>query len=657
MAASSSSSIGDAIAALQSGNLELARALAERQLQDGPGSAQLQHVLGLIECRSGRLESGIDHLRQAAGAEPDNLAYRVMLARALNDSGRASEAFAVSAPPTGTSPPELALWHVHAEAAQALGDHANAEQAWKILCAARLEDWRAWANYGDALAGLDRWADAANALRQAAALNPNESPLQEKLASALARAGFYEEAADRLGAMLDAGPDDAGIRLTLARLLADLGRQEDSMAQLERAAQVAVGGAASGKDEAGLIRIALGDWNDASEPPSARNRRSLRELALLLERTNRMEALRNLLDEAEGLGIAREELGYPAAAVALRDGDAGEAKGLLELEDSAPDPVRWNRLMAKILDSLGDPEGAFAAAETMNRAVSDFDGWVRRGAEYRRRIRALAATVTPEWSAKLRPLESGLRAPPAFLVGFPRSGTTLLDTFLMGHPDTEVIEERHMLGAAETVLGDIAQLPLRPLEQLRQARKAYLAELDRHVDQTFTGLIVDKLPLNMLGLSAIHSLFPDARIIFAQRHPCDAVLSGFMQSFTLNDAMACFLTIEDAADFYDAAMSLFTRSRNTLPLASHTLVYEELIADPARALKPLIAFLGLEWRPELLDHRATAKARGAIITPSYDQVIQPLNKAPSGRWRRYEKQLEPVLPVLLPWAERLGYSD
>ena len=98
-------------------------------------------------------------------------------------------------------------------------------------------------------------------------------------------------------------------------------------------------------------------------------------------------------------------------------------------------------------------------------------------------------------------------------------------------------------------------------------------------------------------------------------------------------------------------------SCEALPLTIHTLVYEDLVSDPEAALKPLIDFLGLEWRAELLDHRATAKSRGAIITPSYDQVVQPLNKAPSGRWRRYEEQLAPVLPVLLPWAERLGYAD
>jgi hypothetical protein len=457
--------------------------------------------------------------------------------------------------------------------------------------------------------------------------------------------------------MLDSGPDDTGIRLTLARLLADLGRHEESMAELDKAARLAVGEGVSGDDSVALIRIALPDRKDPSQPVSTAEMRGLRELALLLERTNRMDALRTLLVDAEGLGIVREQLGYPAAAIALRDGDGTEARRLLELESSDADPVRWHRLMAKILDSLGETQGGFDAAVAMNRAVQDFDSWIAKGAQYRRRIRGLAETVTSKWAGRIRPLKPGRRRSPAFLIGFPRSGTTLLDTFLMGHPDTEVLEEFHMLGAAETVLGNVGHLPDRSPDQLEQARVAYFTELDRHADPDFPGLIVDKLPLNMLGLPVIHALFPDARIIFAQRHPCDCVLSGFMQSFTLNDAMACFLTIEDSADLYDAAMSLFSAAREALPVAAHTLVYEELVADPEAALQPLIDFLGLEWRPELLDHRTTAKTRGAIITPSYDQVVQPLSKAPSGRWRRYEKQLAPVLPVLLPWAERLGYAD
>jgi len=648
--------LAEAQSAFKRGDLGRAKAIAEARLARGPASPLAQHLLGLIHCRQGEMEAGVACLRHASDGEPENPAYRVMLVRALTDSGRALEALELAGRPAGTGPADLALWHARAEAAQASSDHAAAAEAWRVLVTAWPDDWRAWAHCGDALAGLERWPDAANALRRAWNLNPDSRPLQRSFASALARAGFFEEAAEQLKAMLDAGPDDSGIRLTLARLLADLGRQEDAMAQLDRAALSAVGSDAAGQGDSGLIRIVFGVRTDPSIPPSAAELRSLRELALLLERTNRMDALRNLLDEAVALGIPRDDLGYPAAAVALYDGKADEAKLLLSLESPDIDPVRWHRLMARILDSTGDAAGAFGEAAAMNRSVSDFDAWQRRGSEYRHRVRELAGPITPQWAARLTPLAPGERRTPAFLVGFPRSGTTLLDTFLIGHPEIEVVEERPMLPAAESMLGNVAELPLRSREQLEQAREAYFAELDRHVPRDFGGLVVDKLPLNMLGLSVIHCLFPDARIVFAQRHPCDAALSGFMQSFTLNDAMAGFLTIEDAADLYDAAMTLFMRSRDALPLATHALVYEELVADPAAALEPLIAFLGLEWRPELLDHRATAKARGAISTPSYDQVVRPLDKAPSGRWRRYERDLAPVLPVLVPWAERLGYA-
>jgi len=192
---------------------------------------------------------------------------------------------------------------------------------------------------------------------------------------------------------------------------------------------------------------------------------------------------------------------------------------------------------------------------------------------------------------------------------------------------------------------------------LRKARAAYFAELDKQVDPAFPGLVVDKLPLNMLALPFLYAVFPDAPVVFAKRHPCDSVLSCFMQGFALNDSMACFLDIRDAADFYDAAMTVWTNSCDALPARVHTSVYEELVTDPEASLRPVIEHLGLEWRRKLLDHRATAEHRGAISTPSYDQVIKPLNRRSIGRWRRYEKQLEPVLPVLLPWAERLGYGD
>ncbi|MBV9558392.1 MAG: sulfotransferase, partial [Pseudolabrys sp.] len=234
-------------------------------------------------------------------------------------------------------------------------------------------------------------------------------------------------------------------------------------------------------------------------------------------------------------------------------------------------------------------------------------------------------------------------------------GTTLLDTFLMGHPEACVIEEGRMLELATGVLSNSTHTDW-PSDLVTQARETYLAELRKHVPPDFTGLVVDKHPLNMLRLAVIYALFPNAKVIFAQRHPCDVVLSGFMQSFQLNHAMASFLDLADAADFYDAAMTMWTRSREAVPQAIHTVVYERLTADPGAELRPALEFLGLDWREEVLDHQSTAARRGSITTASYDQVVQPLNRAPSGRWHRYRKHLDPILPILLPWAERLGYA-
>jgi hypothetical protein len=319
--------------------------------------------------------------------------------------------------------------------------------------------------------------------------------------------------------------------------------------------------------------------------------------------------------------------------------------------------MRWHSLMARVADALGDPDTAFAEADAANRSEPDFEHWQARGQDHIQFIRELGDAITPEWAVRLEPLTDDHRTPLASLVGFPRSGTTLLDTFLLGHPNATVLEEIPLIRAAESTLGDMRELPERSPAELKGARDAYIAQLSSHTDPGFSGLVIDKMPLNMLAAPYLFSLFPEAPFIFAQRHPCDAVLGCFMQSFAPNAGMACFLDIHTAAQFYDAAMRLWTRSREALSLRVHTIVYEQLVVDPEAALRPLIEFLGLEWRPELLDHRATARARSGISTPSYNQVTQPLSRAASGRWKRYEKQLEPVLPILLPWAERLGYES
>ena len=642
-----STGLHQALDAFRGGDLDRARALAEEANGSHP-SAELQHLLGLIECRSGRLGAGIEWLRKSSEADPANVAYRVMLARALVDDGRAAEALKAAVPPDGTTPPELALWNVRAEAAEAAGRKDLVLQALARLCSAGIGDWRIWRDYGEALAADELWLDASRAFEQALRLNPQELELRRSLARALARAGKHNESADELRRWIEASPPDAFNRVVVARLLANLGRRDEADAQLNEASLVATGKEWAG-DPKGLLDIAVASGKVDAD--------LLREIGGALERMSRMDLLGDLFDAAEAKGIERERLGYPAAAVALRGGDSAEAKRLLSAEGPEVDPLRWHWMMARVADSLGDSAAAFAEAEAMNRSVEGYDQWRRTAQSQLAWVRGLSDMMTPDWAGKLERLSKSERPAPVSLVGFPRSGTTLLDTFLMGHPGVTVLEEVEFIEPVELVLGKIPTLPDRSREELARAREAYLQEMDKHLPAGAGTVVIDKLPLKLLAIPYLHAMFPDLRIVFAQRHPCDCVLSCFMQAFALNNAMACFLDIVDAAQYYDAVLTFWTRARETLDLNVQTVSYEHVVSDPESALRPVIDFIGLDWKDSLLDHRATARARGAISTPSFDQVVQPISDKAVGRWRSYREQLEPALPILLPWAERLGYRD
>jgi len=553
----SEASIAAAVAAFQQGDLDRARRLAEEQLATGERAPLLHHLLGLIDCRLGRFESGIASLKRAVAEDPRNIPYRIILARALIDGGRPNDALTVAIPPSGMTAAEIDLWRVRAEAAFRAGDRATEAEAWRAISAASPNDATAWTGLARGLFTLFRFAEAEEAYRKALALKP-----------------------------------------------------------------------------ALILR---------------------HELGLMFEQSNQLEKLGALLDAALADGIPEERLADLWALRALRAGDIGEALRLGEMIEAKADPFRLFGLKAKIADAASRPDDAFAAASAMKRSVDNRDEWRDRGRAYRDELRSREQAMTA-WPLELPRLPEADRPSPVFLVGFPRSGTTLADTFLRGHPDVRVIEEVPLLERSARSIGGIARLPGASFEQLIAARDEYLAGLDAH-SEGFAGLVVDKMPLNMLSLPLIAAFFPDARIIFAQRHPCDCVLSCFMQGFVLTNAMASFLNLTDSADLYDAAMRVFVLARERVDLEMHTLVYEELVSDPAAVLRPLTNFLGLDWHEQLLDHQATAAKRRAIRTPSYDTVVQPLSKHPIGRWRRYEKQLEPVLPVLLPWAERLGYGD
>ena len=246
-----------------------------------------------------------------------------------------------------------------------------------------------------------------------------------------------------------------------------------------------------------------------------------------------------------------------------------------------------------------------------------------------------------------------------FLVGFPRSGTTLLENVLAAHPDVVTLEEKDCLAriAAPYVAADEGLERLARIgsgEALRQ-RDAYWSMVRGFGVEPRRRMFIDKMPLSSVLLPVVAKLFPHARVLFARRDPRDVVLSCFRRRFDMNPAMYQLLTLEGAAAYYDAVMRLAELYRDRLPLPQQIVRYESLVDDFEGTARAVCDFLGLEWDQGLLDFAAKARSRG-ISTPSAAQVARGLNREGQGAWRRYREQMAPVLPILEPWVERFGYD-
>jgi hypothetical protein len=247
-----------------------------------------------------------------------------------------------------------------------------------------------------------------------------------------------------------------------------------------------------------------------------------------------------------------------------------------------------------------------------------------------------------------------------FQVGFPRSGTTLLDQILASHPDVTTLEERDTLvGVADVLIrpdGDFKFWATLDDGEIERLRSLYWQQVDAGLmGAPMKRVFVDKLPLNALLLPVIHRLFPSAKIVLAMRDPRDVVLSCYQQRFGMSLAMFQLLRLDTAAAFYDAVMGLAHACRSRLALDLHEARYESVVTDFESAVRALLEFLGLAWHEGVRDYAATAKQR-PIATPSAIQVVQPIYASAQGKWRNYRRFLEPVLPTLEPWVRAFGYE-
>ncbi|MBS0455943.1 MAG: sulfotransferase [Proteobacteria bacterium] len=354
--------------------------------------------------------------------------------------------------------------------------------------------------------------------------------------------------------------------------------------------------------------------------------------------------------------LARREADYPLALKHVAAVEASPSTAQLAMM------ALFER--AKVLDLLGDTDRAidcFARANASAQADPGVDDPL--GNKFSRGVDYLLELVDRGWlgSWRLPPHEmESDESSPVFLLGFPRSGTTLLNTILYSHSAVQVLEEEQTFAEALVMA---RQMPggyphsISRCDGLdaQMLREKYWRAVSRRGTRRADTLLVDKFPFYLTLAGAIHVVFPHAKFLFALRHPCDAVLSCFMQDFRVNDAMANFRTLADTASLYNRTMRLWQAFRDQLPLDVHTIRYEALVEDFDGQVQGLCDFLGLPFETQLRQFSTKALDRGKINTPSYEQVSQPIYRQARGRWERYRKHLEPHLPLLQPWIERFGY--
>ncbi|MFZ3235528.1 MAG: tetratricopeptide repeat protein [Stellaceae bacterium] len=603
----------------KAGRYDRAEASYRRVLRKTPENVEALSLLGVIAHERGHHEFAIQLLSRALANRPDFADAHLTLGRAQFALGRPDEAAASYRRAIALNP-DLALAHCNLSGLLSLqGAHEAALESADRAAALMPDLAPAYANRGVALGGLRRFSEAEAAFRKALLLAPNTAEVLTDLGQMMTELKRYDEAIACHQQAVALQPENAIAHYRLAAALFYAGDPYGSEASCRRAVTLKPDFAVAWSG-LGQILKALGRFDEArscfvrateADPESADAHAGL---AMMGHRTGGEEQLDRL----------RALVASPERLERLRI-DAGFALGMLL--DNA--------------DRCDEAFAAFAAANTLHRQWLAASGATFDPVALRQHVDSLIASCTPELYSSVEG-EGNPSDVPVFIVGMPRSGTSLVEQIAASHS--------RVYGAGE--LKDIAAI----VEAVQEHGRSHSADdLDpdlagRLADQHEARLrllgrgaarVIDKMPDNIVHLGFIAVLFPGARVIFCRRDNRDTCLSCFFSRF--DDAIAWSCDLGDCGIRATEIERLADHLRKVLPLRMLTIDYETLVADLEGQSRRLIDFLGLDWEPACLEFHKTNRP---VLTASGWQVRQPLYTHSVGRWRRYERHLGPLLGVL-----------
>lgn len=590
-------------ALIRQNQLDAAYELAQSLCRAHRNDVELWTLLSLLQRKRGQYHAAEQAAAQAVQLRPNFAAALQMLGMALHCQGQLEAACSQYEQVLRVAPNQAEVHYLLGNAQRERGALQAAEASYARALAIQADFLEALSNRGATLIALDRAEEALACLQRANELRPGVPQVLCNLAQILTGEGRFE--------------------------------------------------AAKGYCRQALQRMP--DFIDA-----------LALLADLEEKTHADAAAAQCLERGLALAPDNITLNMTAARLARRQGQATAAIERLEaLRTRLPEALQADilLLLGQLYDQQNDPDRAFTYLTEGNRLKAE--RLLSRGgddsAHYLSRVEAQRQLFRAEPAQTWQQTADSDGEQPIFLLGFPRSGTTLLEQILDAHPRLQALEEKPTLAAAEQAFNRLTAGRTQPYGSLQtaeieQLRATYFAAVQRHLQRDPKRILVDKMPLNTVQIPLIWRLFPRAKIILAVRHPCDACFSCFMQDFALNHALATFFSLQKTAEAYAGVMSLWREYSAVIPLDYHRIRYEDLVADSVGETRRLLAFLELEWDDSVLRHTEHARGR-AIRTPSYHQVRQPIYQHAKYRWTRYAQQLAPILPLLQPYIDYFGYGS
>jgi tetratricopeptide (TPR) repeat protein len=496
-------------------------------------------------------------------------------------------------------------------------------------------------------------------------------------AESLDEQGRAPEALSLLTRAAEITPEQAEVSRRIGALMIRQGRTRDALSAFEKAlaiepdSVVTLLAAGEASYRLGALTSA-GDYFGRVVERAPKEASAIAALALIAARRQKTDDARALANRAlvlqPNLLTAEMALGRADLIEGLAEATRERMTRLLHRPDLNDDiRVGVLDLRADAFDILDLRDEAFADYQSRNATLRRANGPriereinERRVDEARRLAEYFAHAPNDPWHASAGEDHVGARAASghAFLLGFPRSGTTLLERVLAAHPGVATLSEVDHL--AEVGRGFMADA--KGLDRLAQltppladaARESYWGRVAATLGGNISDkVVIDKLPLHITALPTITKLFPRAKILFAMRDPRDVVFSCFRRRFQINSAMFEFLDLNDAATYYDAVMTLDRTYRARLPLTVREVRHETMVRNFAAEIQEALVFLGLEWDPAV--ERFAERLPVDAQTPSDVQLARGVNADGAGQWRRYAQHIAPVLPILEKWVTEFGY--